>query len=135
MSDYLKTIEKIAQYRKRYSRGHNFSYKFIILDESRDQYDPKGLFHSGITNWDEMVERWNVPGFDMVRLVEKRKIKHMWQDPYNKKIYEGFIEFKDREPTEEQWNKTIKEINKSEKTNLLVVGIIVVAFILLYQNI
>ena len=33
MSDYLKTIEKIAQYRKRYSRGHNFSYKFIILDK------------------------------------------------------------------------------------------------------
>lgn len=135
MSDYLKEVEKIAKYRKKYSRGNNFSYKFIILDESRDQYDPKGLFHSGTTYWDEMVERWNVSGLDMVKLVEKKKIKHMWQDPNNKKIYEGFIEFKDREPTEAEWNKKMKEINKSEKITLLVVAIIVVGFLVLYQSI
>ena len=135
MSDYFKEVEKIAKYRKKYSRGNNFSYKFIILDESRDQYDPKGLFNSGTTYWDEMVERWNVSGLDMVRLVEKKKIKHMWQDPNNKKIYEGFIEFKDREPTEAQWNQKMREVKKSEKITLLVVVLIVLGFIALYQSI
>ena len=135
MSDYFKEIEKIAKYRKKYSRGNNFSFKFIILDESRDQYDPKGLFNSGTTYWDEMVERWNVSGLDMVRLVEKKKIKHMWQDPNNKKIYEGFIEFKDREPTEAQWNQKMREVKKSEKITLLVVVLIVLGFIALYQSI
>ena len=135
MSDYFKEVEKIAKYRKKYSRGNNFSYKFTILDESRDQYDPKGLFNSGTTYWDEMVERWNVSGLDMVRLVEKKKIKHMWQDPYDKKIYEGFIEFKDREPTEAQWNQKMREVKKSEKITLLVVVLIVLGFIALYQSI
>ena len=135
MSDYFKEVEKIAKYRKKYSRGNNFSYKFTILDESRDQYDPKGLFNSGTTYWDEMVERWNVSGLDMVRLVEKKKIKHMWQDPNNKKIYEGFIEFKDREPTEAQWNQKMREVKKSEKITLLVVVLIVLGFIALYQSI
>jgi hypothetical protein len=135
VSDYFKEVEKIAKYRKKYSRGNNFSYKFIILDESRDQYDPKGLFNSGTTYWDEMVERWNVSGLDMVRLVEKKKIKHMWQDPNNKKIYEGFIEFKDREPTEAQWNQKMREVKKSEKITLLVVVLIVLGFIALYQSI
>lgn len=135
MDDYFKELEKLAEYRKKYSRGNNFSYKFIILDEYRDQYDPKGLFYSGTTYWDEMVERWNVSGLDMVKLVEKKKIKHMWQDPYDKKIYEGYIEFKDREPTEAQWNKQIKEQRKSEKITLLFVAIIVVGFIVLYRSI
>ena len=82
-----------------------------------------------------MVERWNVSSLDMVRLVEKKKIKHMWQDPYDKKIYEGFIEFKDREPTEARWSQKMREIKKSEKITLLVIVIIVLGFIVLYQSI
>ena len=131
--DLVKSYPKYDHYKKKYSRGNNFSFKFVILAESRDEYDPKGLFESGVTHWEEMRERWKVSRDDMVKLVEKKKIKHRWQDPYNKKFFEGYIEFKDREPSEKQWKKEIDEMNRSNRKFWLIVGGIIF-LVFLYFN-
>ena len=132
--DLLDSFPKYEKYKKLYGRGNNFSFKFIITPETRGDATP-GMFYSGTVAWWELRGRYKVSRVDLVELIEKKSIIHTYKDPHSDtKMYRGKINFVDREPTEEEWNKQIKEMKKSDRKFWLIVGAIILIAVLYFNK-
>ena len=132
--DLVGSFPKYDFYKKKYGRGNNFDYNLVITPETRGN-EPPGLHDQGICTWWELRGRYKVSRVDMVKLIEKKSIIHRWKDPdSDTKIFEGNIKFVDREPTEEEWNKQMKEMKKSDRKFWLIVGAIILIAVLYFNK-
>ena len=132
--DLLDSFPKYEKYKKLYGRGYNFDYKLIITTETRGDETP-GLNYNGTVAWWELREVYKVSRVDLVELIEKKSIIHTYKGPdSDTKIYRGKINFVDREPTEEEWNKQIKEMKKSDRKFWLIVGVIILIIVLYFNK-
>ena len=132
--DLLDSFPKYEKYKKLYGRGYNFSFKFIITPETRGDETP-GLNYNGTTTWWELRGRYKVSRVDLVELIEKKSITHTYKSPdSDTKMFRGKINFVDREPTEEEWNKQIKEMKKSDRKFWLIVGAIILIAVLYFNK-
>ena len=134
VQDLVGSFPKYDSYKKKYGRGNNFDYNLVITPETRGT-NPKGLHYNGICTWWELRGMYKVSRVNMVKLIEKKSIIHRWKDPNSDtKIFEGNIKFVDREPTEEEWNKQIKEMKKSDRKFWLIVGAIILIAVLYFNK-
>ena len=135
--DLVGSFPKYESYKKKYGRGYNFDFKLTITPETRGDEHPQ-LHHTGTTDWWELRGMYKVSRVDLVKLIENKSIHHRYKDPNSDtKIFAGKINFVDREPTEEEWNKRVQENEKSnKKTNriLLIVGAIILITILYFKK-
>lgn len=134
--DLVGSYPKYDFYKKKFGRGNNFSFKLVIVPETRGNDHP-GMNHSGTVTWWELRGKYKVSRVKLVELIEKKSIIHTYKDPdSDTKMYRGKINFVDREPTEEEWEKKTKELEESNKKTdrkfWLIVGAIVIA--VLYFN-
>ena len=135
--DLVGSFPKYEFYKKKYGRGYNFDFKLTITPETRGD-EPPQLNHSGIADWWELRGTYKVSRVDLVKLIENKSIHYRYKDPYSDtKIFAGKINFVDREPTEEEWNKRVQENEKgNKKTNriLLIVGVIILITIMYFKK-
>ena len=132
--DLLDSFPKYEKYKKLYGRGSNFDFKFIITPETRGGETP-GLNYNGTVDWQELRYVYKVSRVDLVELIEKKSIIHTYKSPdSDTKMYRGKINFVNREPTEEEWNKQIKELKKSDRKFWLIVGAIILIAVLYFNK-
>lgn len=131
--DIVGSFPKYDKYKKKFGRGKNFDFKFVITRESMGEHDHPGLHYTGISTWSELRYVYKVSRVDMINLIEKKSIIHTYKDPDNK-FYSGKIKFIDREPTEEEWNKEMDELKKSDRKFWLIFGIIVFVILVIFNK-
>ena len=132
--DLLDSFPKYEKYKKLYGRGNNFDFKFIITPETRGDEAP-GLNYNGTVDWQELRYVYKVSRVDLVELIEKKSVIHTYKSPdSDTKMYRGKINFVNREPTEEEWNKQIKELKKSDRKFWLIVGAIILIAVLYFNK-
>jgi len=128
--DLVGSFPRYDKYKKKFGRGHNFDFKLVIAKESMDQHDHPELHYTGVSTWRELRGKYKVSRVDMIKLIEKKSIIHKWKDP-DDKFFLGKIKFVDREPTEEEWNRQMNELKKSNRKFWLIFGIIVLILLVI----
>ena len=136
--DLLDSFPKYEKYKKLYGRGYNFSFKFIITPETRGDETP-GLNYNRTVDWWELRYVYKVSRVDLVELIEKKSIIHTYKSPdSDTKMFRGKINFVDREPTEEEWDKKTKELKESNKKFdrklWLIVGVIILIIVVYFNK-
>jgi len=98
MSNKLYTdpaYQRFKKFKKKYSLGNNFD---LNLKETNSE-----VYLKDQINWDRARTEFKLSKKQIIELIEKGKVDHIWQDTSHKdKLYKGTVTFKDREPKEEK---------------------------------
>ena len=126
--DLVKAGPKYYELKKKIGRGSNFDYDLVITPETR-RNNPPGLHYYGCCGWWEARRRWKISRSDMVKLIENGKIIHTYKDPDSDyKLFRGEFKFVNREPSEEEWQRTVEKLKRDQKKTtfwiLVILGIL-----------